>query len=67
MIDCNLREVDFEKYCKTCVDEDTDEVKDPCNECLSHPYNEQSAKPIHYSEDLKKLKKNSERNHYENM
>ena len=56
MIDCNLREVDFEKYCKTCVDKDTDEVKDPCNECLSHTYNVQSAKPIHYSEDIKKTK-----------
>lgn len=57
MPDCNLMEVDYEKYCKTCVDRDTDETKDPCNECLAYPYNEQSSKPVYYKEDTKEVKK----------
>ena len=45
------QEVDFKKYCKTCIYNDLDEVKDPCNECLSEPSNEYSCKPKCYKEE----------------
>ena len=34
----DYREVDFNKYCKTCKHEEVKEVEDPCNECLDEPY-----------------------------
>lgn len=40
--------VEFDKYCKTCVNKDVDEVKDPCNECLTICENANSHKPIKY-------------------
>lgn len=43
-------EVYFEKYCSTCKHSDLDEVKDPCDECLSSPSNINSHKPIKWVE-----------------
>lgn len=48
--------VDFERYCATCkysaVTEDENGLMDlPCDECLAHPVNEDSQKPIYYKED----------------
>ena len=40
--------VDFKNYCKTCKHKDVDEVKDPCNECLDNPVNDNSHKPVRY-------------------
>ena len=44
------KEVSFNQYCNTCEYKDLDEVKDPCNECLETPVNENSCKPIMYKE-----------------
>lgn len=44
------KEVLFGKYCDSCEYKDLDEVKDPCNECLSKPYNTYSHKPVNYKE-----------------
>lgn len=53
MNDNNLVEVDFNTHCPTCKYADLDEVKDPCNECLSEPANEGSTKPIKWEEKNK--------------
>lgn len=47
---------DFKKYCKTCIYRDTNEVEDPCNECLDNPVNQHTTKPVKYLEDEKKVK-----------
>jgi hypothetical protein len=41
-----MKLVDFKKYCKTCKYEKLAESKDPCDECLKHPANEDSHKPV---------------------
>ena len=46
--------VDFKKYCETCEHKDVKEIKDPCNDCLDHPFNTNSHKPINYKEKEKK-------------
>lgn len=46
--------VDFKKYCETCKYKEMKEVKDPCNECLDNPVNENSEKPVKYKEAEKK-------------
>lgn len=38
--------VDFETYCKTCKYSELNENKDPCDECLAIPVNENSQKPV---------------------
>ena len=38
----------FEEYCKKCVHADVPEVKDPCNQCLTHTVNVNSHKPVNY-------------------
>lgn len=48
--------VEFWPYCQTCkhkdIEEDEDGIMpDPCNECLTTPVNENSHKPIRYTED----------------
>lgn len=48
MTDNEKQEVYFHEYCKTCVNKDLDETKDPCDECLSEPTNNNSHKPIKY-------------------
>lgn len=49
----DYREVDFNKYCKTCKHEDISEAEDPCNECLDEPYNEYTDKPVKWEEKKK--------------
>ena len=44
------RIVDFEQYCPKCKYRDTDEVMDPCNECLADPVNDDSRKPTRFEE-----------------
>ena len=46
----DYKEVDFSAYCKTCKHEKVEDVKDPCNECLSEPINLHSRKPVKYEE-----------------
>lgn len=42
------REVNFEKYCKTCKYEDRPEKCDPCNDCLAEGVNANSEKPVYW-------------------
>ena len=41
-------EVEFDKWCKTCVYKDLEEKYDPCDECLEYPSNEETTKPVNY-------------------
>lgn len=50
MLENNKKEVFFEIYCPQCKNEDTEETKDPCNECLAFGWNIDSHKPIHFKE-----------------
>lgn len=45
--------VQYEVYCNRCVNKNTPEWEDPCDDCLSCPVNEGSVKPINYKEDPK--------------
>lgn len=40
--------VRFDKYCKTCKHEKLEENEPPCDECLEHPVNLHSHKPVCY-------------------
>lgn len=42
------KEVNFHEYCPKCKYAKVDDIKDPCNMCLSIPMNEHSAKPVNY-------------------
>lgn len=45
-----LKEVDFEKYCKTCKFWDCNERDEPCDSCLPNAMNVDSHKPVEYKE-----------------
>ena len=47
---CEL-EVQFDYWCNKCIHKDLEETKDPCNECLDYPYNDNSTKPKFFKED----------------
>lgn len=42
--------VDFAKYCKKCKYFKLQAVKDPCNDCLAEPVNDDSRKPVYFKE-----------------
>ena len=44
----DLKEVYFDKHCKTCKHSKKNEKEDPCNECLEEPMNQNSHKPVHW-------------------
>lgn len=44
-------EVRFDIWCAKCIYKDLEETKDPCNECLDHPANDNSTKPRFFKED----------------
>lgn len=46
----NYLMVDFETYCKTCEHKDRKENEQPCCECLEHPTNLHSRKPVKWEE-----------------
>ena len=50
---CKTKEVHFVDYCKTCKYGPKQEHEDPCDECLSQPWNEYSHKPVKYKENDK--------------
>lgn len=52
--DNEYREVDYAKYCKICKHVDCPESADPCFECLDHPLNYYTDKPVNYEEKGKK-------------
>ena len=43
-------EVQFDYWCPKCIHKDLKETKDPCNECLDNPYNNNSTKPRFFKE-----------------
>lgn len=49
--------VEFDKFCKTCKHKELDEKFDPCHECLCHPIQVGSIKPLNYKEDEELIKK----------
>ena len=44
------KEVFFNEYCPKCEYKNLDDGKDPCNECLTYPYNANSHKPVMFKE-----------------
>ena len=46
----NKKEVRYSEWCNKCKYGPLEEWKDPCNECLTTPYNYDSHKPIKYKE-----------------
>lgn len=40
----------FGRYCKSCKHEKLEENEPPCDECLEHPVNLNSHKPINYED-----------------
>lgn len=46
----DMKEVYFDKYCKTCQYEKTKETDDPCYDCLNEPGNVDSHKPTRWEE-----------------
>lgn len=44
------KEVEFWKYCEKCKHYEVEDVKDPCNDCLSEPVNLHSTKPVYFEE-----------------
>ena len=47
-MDILYKEVDFWKYCDKCEHKDKASDAEPCNECLEHPCNIFSRKPVNY-------------------
>ena len=47
------KEVYFSQYCLKCKHGDLEETEEPCNECLTHPWNENSHKPVYFEEETK--------------
>jgi hypothetical protein len=45
-----MKEVYFDKYCKSCKHSSVAEDSNPCNECLSEPTLVYSHKPLRYEE-----------------
>ena len=52
--------VNFAAYCLKCVHWAKYQYEDPCNDCLQHPANTDSRKPVYFKEDPDA--KNTERN-----
>lgn len=52
----DTKECLFETYCKTCKHFEKEDWVDPCNDCLSEPYNIDSYRPVKYEEDERRVK-----------
>lgn len=50
----DLKIVEFEKYCDSCVSHDKSATDEPCNTCLGIPARVDSHKPEKYVERSKK-------------
>lgn len=44
----NTKEVYFDDYCKRCEYKNDPESSDICNDCLNHPYNYNTHKPVRF-------------------
>lgn len=47
-----MKEVYFDKYCKTCEHSKLGESEKPCDECLGEPVNLYSHKPVKWEEKI---------------
>lgn len=47
----DFKEVNFDKYCKTCKYRKNKEYEDPCYDCLGEPARIDSHKPVNYKEE----------------
>lgn len=47
------KEVYFGKYCPLCKHSKNLETDDPCEDCLNHPVNTYSHKPVNFEEKEK--------------
>ena len=54
MDDQDYRIVDFATYCPKCKNWKTEENEEPCNECLEHPMNLYTDRPVKFEEKEKK-------------
>lgn len=51
ILDIKMMEVDFETYCPKCKYKEFGENTNVCCECLEYGYNENSQKPVNFTED----------------
>ena len=59
--------VKYHQYCPLCKEAGTNENKDPCEECLSYPVNEDSRKPLYFkpkTEETQTTRKKGSVNNY---
>lgn len=54
------KEVDFKTYCATCKFKKLEQEDTPCDECLEHPVNLHSHKPVKYIKTEKVIVKNEQ-------
>lgn len=47
-METGTKEVYFNVYCEKCAYKDEKETEDPCDDCLNHPYNDDSHKPVRW-------------------
>lgn len=45
--------VDFDAFCPSCKYVERASIDYPCDDCLDHPVNQQSRKPVYYEEAKK--------------
>lgn len=59
----DFKEVRFDLYCNDCKHNEVPEIESPCNECLEHPVNLRTHKPVNWKEMDKNFKEgtNNER------
>lgn len=43
-------EVEYDIYCPRCKHVTMGDEIDPCDDCLAHPFNTNSAKPVNFEE-----------------
>ena len=48
------KEVYFDIYCASCKHEKLKDHEDPCNDCLDHPTNTESHKPVRWEKGKSK-------------
>lgn len=46
----NMKIVNFDEYCKRCINAKKKESEDPCYECLQEPARQYSHKPARFEE-----------------
>ena len=54
-----LKEVNFNHYCKKCINTNNKESDDICNKCLNQTMMYCSQKPLNYNEDKNENSRNN--------